>query len=322
MRNCVEIVGPFLDSLEQPGTPPVQMLGGIGSAALLDETTVIDLDAEAATAPDDLFLPQFRDSGTLRDVDVLVLSTSAHDTETIEARAQALIGDDLEISVFGLHDDERVHAQQARPFGWLALKTFLSDRYMEHGNEDDQTAEQELSGVKALFPFAAPLDSSIMATWQLAVQNRSMPIPHPGTTVLNYLTRSISGLRPKDASKVNTMATALFAKAPELADWIVDGPGHDQFELARVLHSLREPRDNPRSLTIGGKIELTPLDLDGLIEHPAFLLRDASLTTQQRALKLARIKARALHALESNQTIVNVFQRVAEQRLGAITKNT
>lgn len=317
MRNCVNIAGPFIDSLEQPGTPPVQILGGVGSTALLDQATVIDFDTETVQAPDDLFVPQFRKEGTLRDIDVLVLSTDTGDIEAVESRAKALIGEDLEISVFGLHTDERIRAQQARPFGWLALKTFLSDRYM-----DSSTGASELSGIKALFPFAMPLDNSTLATWQLGVHDHVMPIPHPGTTLLNYLTRSISGLRPKDAEKVDTMAQALFTKAPELADWIVDGPGRDQFELARLFHSLREPQNNPQPLVIGDKIELTALSPEAVVEHPAFLLREANTATQQRALKLARTKARALHALESNQTIVTLFQKVAEQRLDTVTKNT
>ncbi len=51
--NCIDIVVPFRDELAQhTDLPDVQMMGGIGSAALKHPDTVILLDERRIVAPD------------------------------------------------------------------------------------------------------------------------------------------------------------------------------------------------------------------------------------------------------------------------------
>lgn len=296
--------------------PRIQVLGGIGSAALCDSRTMLDSNNGCAMAPADLHVPQRRDDGNLRDVDVLVLSTRSADISSVQTRAEATIGDELEISVFGLHSTNALETWRRRPFGWSALKTFLSDRYIDEGLQGEH-----LSGNRALFPFAVDQTPAALETWQLIVGDSQLPIPHPGATILNYLTRSISGLRAKDAAKVEQMATTVFDADPEVIDWIVDGPGKEQLELARILHTLRQTKENPQPLIVGGRLRVKPVPGD-LRNHPAFMLHRAHNSTQRAALALARAKSRALGAAESNPTVVTLFQRYGERRLGTVVNNT
>lgn len=316
--NCIDIVAPYARAVTAEGMPPVQFLGGVGSVALRDEATVIHFDEDRIIAPSGLWLPQYRDEGTLRDVETLVLSSDSADAEKVQACAEEYIGSQLVIETCPVLDIARVHRQQEAPFGREALMTFLGDRYADPAQGADAPM------IKALFPFAAPIQPDVLRTTTLEIDGTdiTMPVPSVGTNILNYLTRSISGARPKDADKLEEMGQAIFAKAPEVVDWIIDGPGKEQFELARVLHTLRESRRNPKSLTVGGKLVVGSYDHTSLAEHPAFLLRDADETTQRRAIALARLKSRGLHTGENMQFLTGPFQKYVEPRIKGILHNT
>ena len=102
-------------------------------------------------------------------------------------------------------------------------------------------------------------------------------------------------------------------------DWIVDGPGKSQLDLARVFHSLREPKDG-QTLVVGEKLEVRPYQAAELTEHPAMLIRDDARIAQA-AIAISRFKARTLHTAESQEAIVTAFQRYVERYLGFITGN-
>lgn len=315
MKNCVDILRPFTRTLEHQNAIDVQLVGGIGSAALVHEDTVIDMEGKNIIAPSDIIVPQFREDGNKRDVDILVLSPDPARQMEIEETAKLHIGSDLDISVFGLHRIAQLQHQIDHPFGWSAMKTFLSDRYVS----DDTSG----LGTKALFPFCAPIDNQALETWNLQIgDSDSVPVPHPGASFLNYLTRSISGLRPKDAKKVGEMASLVFKKQPEIADWIIDGPGISQFELARVLQGLYQPYSKQKALTLGNKITVSPYTKSELLEHDEFMLREATSNVQIAALGIARAKARALHTFENNPWIVKQWQRHIESHADSLVKNT
>lgn len=317
-RNCIDIVVPFVAALEGTDASAVQLLGGIGSAALKEPATMICAEDRVKRASEGLHVPQYRPDGNLRDMDLLVISSDDEAINTIKHHAKMTIGDQLEISIFGLRPNTKLETQHRRPFGWAGLKAFLGDRYVAPGAQGDS-----ISGKRALFPFAVPLTPESMETWRLYIDDdRSVPIPHPGASILNYLTRSVSGLRPKDHDKVNDMVQRVSGAYPEVIDWIVDGPGADQLELARILHTLREPDDNPQTLVVGDRITLKPYPLAELLDNPAFMLRDVRPRTQERAVTLAHTKGRVLHAVESNPRVVTLWQRFAEQRAGSIVNNS
>lgn len=305
MKNCVDIIRPFNEAIG--GREDVQLIGGIGSAALTHPETVIVPEEKRVIAPYDLYLPQYRPDGNLRDFDALVLSYKKEKVAEVEELSEEIMGDELELSLFGLKPIVQLARMKLHPYR-EGLKQFLSDRYVLE--EEDAGVEV---AVKALFPFSVGMNLETLETWRLYIGERDpfpAPIPHPGTVVLNYLTRSISGLRPKDADKVSTIADALFKQAPDMRDWLMDGPGYEQVELARVLQKL----SRKGSLAVGSTLEITPVP-ESLREHSAFMLSDAAPATQAAVLLASYAKARGLRTFESQEKIVTIWQRLGEKRV-------
>ncbi|MFI5271073.1 MAG: hypothetical protein ACHQT9_03455 [Candidatus Saccharimonadales bacterium] len=315
-KNSIEIIRPFIAGLGEEHD--LQVIGGVGSFVLKNPAAEILVDEQLVIAPPDEYMDysdigQFRKDGNRRDFDVLVRSSSPEEIGAVEELAQETIGRELELSVFGLHTIAQLDSQRAHPVQSLA-KVWVADRYVSE--EDGQIVDAK----KALFPFAVDIDFDSLETWHLMIGNdKPIPIPHPGTVVLNYLTRSVSGLRPKDADKIEELGLNVFKKAPELVDWIVDGPGRTQIDLARVFHSLREPKDG-QTLVVGGRLEVSPYPCSVLTEHPAMLV-DGDERLAKAAIAVSRFKARTLHTAESQEAIVTAFQRYVERYLGFITGN-
>lgn len=312
-ENCIDIVKPFRDDLAAEDLlASVQFIGGIGTAALAHEATIILPEEKRIVAPADLYLPRLRPDGNVRDVDLLVLSSDASLIAQVDAIAEQAVGEKLENSTFGFRDAAHSQDQRENPFGFSAWKTFVGDRYEWPNGKVDKT----------LFPFSVPMHPDSLESWSLEIGDQEYPVANPATSTLNYLTRSISGLRPKDAVKIQSVAANVFGKAPELIEWTVDGPGQSQLELGKVLHSLREPARRAGILVVGGTLHLHPLPAHSLIDHPAFMLHEYDIRTQRRILAISRAKAMTLHKAESQEAVVTLFQRYAEQMLGTIVKNS
>lgn len=315
-KNSLDLVMPFVQALGPEHD--LQIVGGVGSFVLGTENVEIKPEERLVIASADTDfdqLGQFRDDGNRRDLDILVMSSMPRRIEEVEAIANETVGKELVLSVFGLHQFNQLHQQQQHP--WLSLaKVWLADRYVIEAPTSIRYAK------KALFPFEVDMELETMDNWQLIVgkdDENPIPIPHPGTVILNYLTRSISGLRPKDADKVEKLSRNVFAKSPELAEWIVDGPGKSQVELARIFHSLRGASAS-QPITIGQQVEIKPFTDTEITEHEAMIYR-ADPGRAASMLRVCKTKAQALHFLESQQAIVTPYQRFLEQRLGLITGN-
>jgi len=320
--NCIDIIAPFRDEMDRHGMPEIQIMGGIGSAALVHPGTEINLEEQSVVTSADflgdktvqgLLAPIRPEDGTRRDLDMLVLSSYDSDVELVESMAELTVDGTLDNSVFGLHKAAELKEQIANPFGWRAFKTFLSDRY--------EWSDGRMK--KSLFPFAVPVDREVFDTWRLEVGDQAFPITNPATMVLNYLTRSISGLRPKDADKVDRMARHVFGKEPELAEWTVDGPGQSHMELAGILQTLRRSNSFPRSkreLNVGG-LWVKAGSVRELIEDEAFMIPDASPIVQELALLWAVTKARGLGIGESQDWAVKLYRKYFESMFDGITKN-
>ena len=87
----------------------------------------------------------------------------------------------------------------------------------------------------------------------------------------------------------------LFEQAPELVEWMVDGPGQSHLILAGVLRSLGWLgllRDVPPiSLSNVSNWKIQPPKPDTLKEHPGFLMGNAPRELQLASLALARVKS-------------------------------
>lgn len=315
MKSCIEISEPYFEALQYKQVDHVQIMGGVGSAALVDPDLFIDDATQTLIPMANIDLPQFRPGGSKRDLDVLVLSTDQEVIDNEEALARDLIGNELVLSFFGLLKTGVLHQQTSRPLRSTA-RTFLADRYV-NGNQLGGIEQAQ----KALYPFSVQIDPSAFETWHLQYNGISIPVPHPGTTVLNYLTRSISGLRTKDVSKVTEVADNILGKSPEIKEWMIDGPGQGMLHFARILHGLREPRHSPRTLDVGEHLTITPATPEEIEAATNPLLHGASDRERRMSIAMARVKARTIHAAESNQALVDFFQNRLEHRVDGIVKN-
>jgi hypothetical protein len=298
--------------LERRSVENVQIIGGINTVALTHPETVIDFKAKEVIAPTNLDLPTVRDdkAGTLRDVDIFVKSSDPREIHNVSEFAEVTIGSELEKSIFGIVPGEALESQMRHPLGIAAFKTFLSDRYEVTGKLELPDGMIPSSGmVKSLFPFAVPLDEEALETWTLTVGRMHAPIPNPAMSVINYTTRSISGVRPKDAKKVENMAEAVLKKSPELRDWALDGPGAPQVELGLLLRGLT-PKKAHVDYFDSGKPVLTPQEMT---ESELFMLPNIRTTEKLHIIGRAAHKAVVLNFFESNPTFVSIWQNGIER---------
>lgn len=311
--DSLEVIRPFVERAEtQHG---VQIMGGLGATALAHPEVQINREFKEVQVPEDFSLPTLRPDGTLRDVDVLVLSSSKNRIDEVEKVLKDTIGNTLERSVFGIRPHSILEDQIAKPLGARAFRTFVSDRYEAASNSKEVYK-------KALFPFQVPMSAESLDTWTLVIGNdeKRIPISHPGATIANYTNRSIGGVRPKDIDKLTAITTNVFTRTPELKSWLADGAGKSQLELSLLLASLRSTSYDIRHVLPG--ITVPRFNSDELIDHEAFMAPEAPYATQRKILATAAFKAGSLHALESNGIVLKLWRQFAEQRATAIVKNT
>lgn len=316
-NNCLEIITPFVEEVRD--NSQIQMIGGVGT--FVYETPGVQIIPEQrliVASPDTDYdqLGQYRnrDQGaTKRDLDVLVLTTDPEKISGVAQTAEEMIGNQLVISVFGLQKASKLIKQNKHP-GVALATNWLGDRYI--GKNPDGSLFVE----RALYPFADRMDPETLETWQLQTgkdENFTIPVPHPGTTLLNYLGRSISGIRPKDEQKIAKVGPNIVDAAPWIIDWLTEGPGSTQFEIARAIHSLRD-EENRQPLQIAENFELTAIPENQLVRHPALMYgnpRDVELL-----LDVCRGKSQALHWFEQKSKVVGLYQRYFEQYMGYFTR--
>lgn len=319
--TCSEIIEPFIRAIsDRADLPRIQVIGGNSSAALVDARTLIDLDAQEIAAPGHVDLPRFRPDNSLRDFDMLVLSSDPDDINRVEVLAKECIEDQLVVSVFGLKTIADLEKQRSRPW-WSSARIFLGDRYVLTSHDPSEDAVG-FHGFKALYPFRTAMTTDSFETFGLSIGDTELvPTPHPGATILNYLTRSISGLRVKDAEKVEAMSENVLTRYPEIRDWIYDGPGRATLDLARILHTLREPRGGQRILHVGSKLQIVPYSLSELLAHDGFMASDRPAVAQRAIVEVARLKSHLLGRSEASATVVSLWQKHVEVRLKPFLNN-
>ena len=338
MANSFEVIKPFAEALEKGSNfrqnfqPTVQIIGGVNSAALTHSDTVIDFENKEVIAPDSLDLPTLRPNGSLRDLDVLVLSSSLDDIQSVENLIRETVRGELDPSVFSLKNEESLKKQILKPlFGFAAIRTCLSDRYVVSENTERSLLPytspihslrtgRGYGMVKSLFPLATPIEQESLETWTLSVGDAHIPVPNPAMTIINYTNRSIRGIRSKDKAKVEKMASMVFSKAPKLREWAIYGPGSDQVYLGELLKSLTPNKDHGDIFGVGNMG--SRMSRSNLAEHESFMAKDLSHEEKCQILAVAAIKASLLSFAESNKFISTFFQRFVERRIDSIVKNS
>lgn len=297
--QSVDVIRPFLAEVEGPSD--IQIMGGIASTALRHPDLVVDFVHKELRVPE-VDIPIFRPNGTLRDADVFVLTENTERIQEVKKTLVQSIDDQLIASVCAIHPFRAYERQ-------IGNQTEItSDRYRVNPFKKDYA--------KVLPPFVATIDPEALETWQLIVNDElTIPVSHPGATFSNYTQRSIEGLRPKDAKKMNAAARNVFAKAPEIKEWLLDGPGWSQFELSYAFTSLRQQR-RPTVNIIDG-IELPTMTLDAMTDSHLMIDPETSRAFRRQAVGFAALKSRASFAISSNEKIVAFFNEPKVEELFA-----
>lgn len=297
IRTSVDAIRPFLEQFKD--APDIQVMGGLGSAALRHPQLVIDTDSKELRVPDHE-ISLLRPNGTKRDADVFVATTNTERIKEVKQALAASVAGKLAVAVCAFHSHTSFDRQ---PY---VQTDVTSDRYCI-----DPFRRQY---GKVLSPFVAPIDPEGLEQWQLIVNDElSIPVSHPGATITNYTQRSIVGLRPKDMKKMNEAAPMVLAKSPEIREWLLDGPGRSQFDLSHAFTSLH--RQEASTVEIVEGIELPTLSLDEMIDGPLMIAPDSPRFLREQAVKFASLKSRVAFAIESNEHIVKFFNDERVERL-------
>lgn len=312
--NCLEVVRPFVNEANSQGLD-YQVFGGVGSYALKDVNVEILPDEEIVYAGREVDfdkLPLIRKNGSVRDLDLLIRTTDQSTVDRAAELASDIVGSKLEISAFGYQPLSKYERMLLNPVVGSSM-SWVSDRFVSLSSGKVEVAK------KAVFPFSVDIDPESLKSWELIVHGSPEPIPisHPGAVLTNYLTRSLSGVRPKDKPKVRELAQNLFKKYPELTEWLHDGPGRTQLDLANVLHSLRAPRHRS-PIYLGGNLSVTAVPFEDVIEHPSNMYSGNPNEAKLHA-RIAVLKSRVLHLFEGQERIVAPYQKYAESHMRLFT---
>lgn len=305
-RDSFKIVESFLDKYAE--SPDVFVIGGLGSAALAHPDMRIS-DKDRVISVPNLELTSIRPDGTTRDIDILVTSTDPKRTLEIEWDIARAARDDLGVSVCNIANGEEIIHDLGRPFDLRTIPSgFTSNRYTDPFSGDDQAI------VRYLFPFVAPLDKGHFTPWTVEVEKQGLviPVPPPASTLSNYLVRSVIGLRPADKDKIERAATNVFEQSPEQREWLVDGPGANQLELAAVLRSLHRRGARGGDLLPG--INKAFYSHHELTHHDMFAAEQLNYIERRAVLAGAMAKSAATLVFESHPGLKAWFRGTLEER--------
>ena len=257
--ETVARIGASIESQEIP----YAIVGGTVTGALTDSETLISPTDKQVVAPLCADTKLIRDNGTRRDADILVLSSDETVIAEAKARAAEASNNELTVSVFGFQRWREYETKKER-FAAEALHYYTSTR------------EQDENGIifHRLYPLQATIPWSLLEGWHMRLPNDlgSVRVMDPRYHVLSYATRSVGGLRAKDAAKY-ALAQAKVAAAFE-------------GQNARDVQNAEELRDRLE------EIRTTPL-VRSLREH-GFIAA----------------KSKALHLAERQTWIVDAFQKL------------
>lgn len=277
-RNALEVLSELderireIPAMQGEAAVPYYVLGGLGVAALKDSRTDIITEERLIVPPSDLYVSNWRPKThsflpqTRRDSDILVGTTDPALVYEVYKATTEVIGDELEVSVFGLKrfEDARKDSGLQR-----TLKSWLSSRTLDEAGQLRYT----------LGPVEQVVNAEIFEPWNVLLPNGENVIStmHPVHQLKNYYMRSITGLRSKDQSKIDEVEKVLATN--EQMDYLlhgVDSPFRACDDFVRKVSNYRRG-DAHRYYDISKKEAV-----------------------------LAERKARALGWLEGHETIVSL----------------
>lgn len=187
---------------DQPEMPEYRVVGGVAAQAII-QADAVDWGGRTIELASDTYLSSRRANGTLRDVDMVVVSTDEIDIRETRDRMDSLLGDDLEISVFGLR--QKISSKKPRRPNFDCVSHRLKDESGQYYIEIDD--------------IVTPLPSNWYDPWTV-YSHDGQPVfttVSPVAIEAGYKMRSISGVRPRDVAKLGTLREKL-ATMPQSVD--------------------------------------------------------------------------------------------------------
>ncbi len=279
--NCFDLIEDLDEVMrsELPLNVTYMVLGGIATGALTSYQTEIDFGSKYIYSTYDGSIPVYKPNGSARDIDILIADVlPINKAKLIKSTVDELIDHRMPVSVFGLDvHNPTITRSSART---LNAKEWLSKRTID--NNHNLRLE--------LYPAIVDLNQKILEPWTLVTpKGDKLNVMHPGAHLLNYATRSISGIRHKDKQKLALAAKNILSYS-EINDELDGGNLTELVSFAVTIDKMRAGTLSP------GSHHIRP---------------EASETD----LALAKYKARALGFVETNETIVNVANSELGQKL-------
>ncbi len=245
--NSYEVAGRVCDAL-QSEYPDIDicLVGG----------TVMDPAAEVADGK--TFLtegankPTLRDDGSLRDLDLIALTSDQRLRNQIRGTAAEAASGEMEIAVFGLgkyHERGAAGRALAHMTHWVSRREIDADGVVHH----------------SLFPFAAPVPEAAFKHRLVFPNGQEAATFSPTYSVISYMLRSIGGIRPRDEVKVDVQRSHL----QDIGLWVPENPAEDTPDQAqyRVLLGIADGVSHLGQLSIGKTILGGPTAWRSRIAH-------------------------------------------------------
>lgn len=270
--RCYDVLGDVAEAVRDviPEGIPYYVLGGVATGALESTSTQVDVESHKIHAAEGSDKSIFREEGSRRDIDILVLDMLPKDTfRKLDERVAKAIGGSLIVSSFGIKEHKEGYSKKDRALE--AVKRVVSARTRDSSGQD----------YYEMFPLVQPVQRSSYMPWTLVTpQGFEVDVLHPVGHELAYTMRSIGGPRPKDIKKMKNVHNVNTSN-PDFIGITDAGSEFNEWAMfAQYIQALR-----------AGTLPVNHRSI-----HPSSSLAD------QRAFQ---IKAKALHFLESQEKVVN-----------------
>ena len=204
------------------------IVGGVVSNILADSETSYDLAHRLVQPRPNLELSNYRTDGTIRDLDILILSplSSSH-LKYLEKVVLESVEGLLIPSVFALKEHEQKrNALKANLLDWVSRRTIDENGVLRY----------------ELFPLSQEVSRESYEPWHFQTKNSLRPVPilHPVAHLAAYRIRSISGLRAKDKQKVELMELNIKNNAPELFENLDETGLIEWFRFSESIKNMIE----------------------------------------------------------------------------------
>lgn len=270
--RCYEVLRHVDEAVRDviPENIPYFVLGGVATGALEHSATTFDATTSTICAAEGSDKTIFRDAGSRRDIDVLVLDVLEPAIfERLDHNVASAVGGALVVSTFGIRRHAEHYDTKARYAE--AAKRFVSQRTRDESGQD----------YYEMFPLMQPVQRRSYEPWKLVTpQGYKVDVLNPVGHELAYKMRSIGGPRPKDHEKMTTVHETIQSH-PNLMGLVEEGGEFHEWQLFAEFIELLRSRSLP-------------------VNHAS--IHPSSNTVDQLAF---RAKANAMHFIEGQEKVVN-----------------